>query len=535
MRISKKLLSLVLAVGIGFTTAGILSAAADQIADAAVYAQGDLILEGSGIIKGDGIITKGKLSGGSNPWTTGHIYAADKVKVGELSDVNKPLVKNYNGEIINYIFKDYKNFPETTYFMNKSTEYKDGTKDLVIGWDESSGEKPSGFTLKADSFIRHLTVEYEVTLNIEVPQGQLRVIRAEHLTMNGTIAIKGGGRVILYVDRMFSGMNGKFNATGSSFGSTDQFTLIIDKGDNNISFNGARIGGHVIYTDNRLPLANIYMQGNLYTKGYIEMSGTAYIKGLVYVPNSRTQVQNSSYIMGRIITDYLTISGSSYVQKGSVSGLPSDVAEFIGDKNDGQAFDETQPSQTTTTASSTQSTQSTQTTQTTGTTTTQPTDDDDDDENDNGEVVITVTVARRMSIRLENGKILKNGDKFTMPKLGTIRYQVCTNNWDTNTYTDDGQGIAGQKVFEFTHQKNKERYLRVDNNRHFMPVRFHFVKGDYRKLTGVDKVLSTPLESLSINFPLGATVNVKAYVKNQMVESRNLFIDSKLEWVNWNH
>ncbi|MDF2567156.1 MAG: hypothetical protein K0R90_612, partial [Oscillospiraceae bacterium] len=144
-------------------------------------------------------------------------------------------------------------------------------------------------------------------------------------------------------------------------------------------------------------------------------------------------------------------------------------------------------------------------------------------------------VARRMSIRLEDGRILKNGDTFTMPKYGTIKFQMCTNNWDTDTYTDDGQGIAGSKVFEYTHVKNKELFLRVDTIKYFKPVKFHFTKGDYKKLTGVDKVLSTPLESLSINFPIGATVEVKAVVKGQVVETTNLFIDSSLDWHNWNY
>ena len=39
----------------------------------------------------------------------------------------------------------------------------------------------------------------------------------------------------------------------------------------------------------------------------------------------------------------------------------------------------------------------------------------------------------------------------------------------------------GPVVYEFTHKKNKELYLRVDNDRYFMPVRFHFEKGDYSK------------------------------------------------------
>ena len=51
-------------------------------------------------------------------------------------------------------------------------------------------------------------------------------------------------------------------------------------------------------------------------------------------------------------------------------------------------------------------------------------------------------------------------------------------------------------------------------------------------LIHIYQVLSTPLESLSINFTLGATVNVKAFVKSQVVDSQNIFVDSNLEWYN---
>ena len=108
---------------------------------------------------------------------------------------------------------------------------------------------------------------------------------------------------------------------------------------------------------------------------------------------------------------------------------------------------------------------------------------------------IAAVIPKRMSVRLQDGT--KNGDKFQMPVGGTIRFQMCTNNWDTDTYTDDGQGLAGTKVYTFTHVKGKDNTLRVDTNTYFMAYRFHFAKGDYNKQTGIDRVLSMPLESRS--------------------------------------
>jgi hypothetical protein len=141
-------------------------------------------------------------------------------------------------------------------------------------------------------------------------------------------------------------------------------------------------------------------------------------------------------------------------------------------------------------------------------------------------VAITVAIPRRMSVRLENGTILKNGDKFNMPKFGTVKFQMCTNNWDTDTYTDDGQGIAGTKVFEYTHFKGKDLFLRVNTNKYFMAVRFSFAKGNYNKQTGINQVLSTPLESLSVNLPLGSTITADAYIALGKVNTTNLFVET---------
>ena len=537
MTIGKKIFSSVLALAFILSAFGILYVSASD--DIAVYSQGSMDFSGSATIKGDAIITAGSLTGGYNAWATGHIYAGNGVGVGQLSEPNKSVVRNYNGIVKAYNFLEYNRFPETTFFMDKQTDYKDGTEDLVIGWSQQEGEKPGGFTITEDSFIRYLKVNSTLTLNIDAPAGKIRVIRAERLHMRGSIVIRGQGKVILYVDQMENCANGMFNATPDNFGDTTDLTLVVENSNQSFSLDSARLAANLIFLGNNLLLKNTALNGNLYAKGNVTANGTAAtVNGLVYAPDSQTNVQASAYIIGMLITKQLTLSGSSYVKKGSISALPSDVAQQIGDQNDEQVLGDDGGSQTTQTSSTTHSSGTTHqsgtisSTQPTSSTTTSPTGGDPGYDQT---VQITVTVARRMSIRLEDGTILKNGDKFTMQKYKTIRFQMCTNNWDTDTYTDDGQGIAGQKVFEFTHQKNKERFLRVDNLRHFMPVRFHFIKGDYKKLTGVDNVLSTPLESLSINFPLGSTITVKAYVKNQLVDTQNIFIDSDLEWHYWDY
>ena len=71
---------------------------------------------------------------------------------------------------------------------------------------------------------------------------------------------------------------------------------------------------------------------------------------------------------------------------------------------------------------------------------------------------------------------------------------------------------------------------------------------DYNKQTGIDQVINTPLESLSVNLPLGSTITCNAYHDYVKVNSADVFIannsgegvyeDEFLTSVNdytWNH
>ena len=139
---------------------------------------------------------------------------------------------------------------------------------------------------------------------------------------------------------------------------------------------------------------------------------------------------------------------------------------------------------------------------------------------------------------------------------------MCTVNWDNGSYDDNGNGLCGTVVYRMkvVHTKdflalkeqalnNPERYtvkgidiidneaktivvncdasdfhLETDVNNFFMAYRFHFANGDYNKQTGIENVLSTPLESLSINLPLGTTVKCDAYQNYELIDSDNVLI-----------
>lgn len=492
MKRTKKLGAWILSLALFASSIGIFTASAETTGTAALYSQGSVNFAGSGIVKGDAIVTAGQVTGAYNAYVTGKMYVADGVMVGGLSEVNDPLVAPYTGAVKNYTFKPYAAAPETSYFLDKNTEYSDGSKNLVIGW--GGNDKPSGYALTADSYINKLEIGYGLTLNIDVPQGQVRVICVETLggIQGANLVIRGGGRVVMYARHAGNLGNTVINKNGDP----QAFTLLLETAGGS-SFNSVDVTGNLIVQGGDASFMNLTLQGNIYAAGNVALTDDKTVTGLVYAPQGKLTINGSVAVKGYAVTAGFEAVGAARIEQGAYSGLASDVAERIGDGNDKQM-------------------------------------NGGSGEGGGGEnpgdqdkmVEITVVVARRMSVRLEDGTILKNGEKFTMPEGGTVRFQLCTNNWDTDTYTDDGQGIAGTKVFEYTHVKNKEKFLRVDTDSYFVPVIFHFAKGDYQKLTGVDQVLSTPLESLSVNFPLGATIQVKAYVRNRVVETNDLFVQA---------
>lgn len=175
------------------------------------------------------------------------------------------------------------------------------------------------------------------------------------------------------------------------------------------------------------------------------------------------------------------------------------------------------------------------------------TDDDKNDQKDdndkgNGKTIeLGIVTPKRMSVRFEDGKIYKTGDSLKLEIGKEYKFQMCSNDWDTDTYTDDGHGIAGTVVYtvkvsnSFTERSYDEAsktfvlpkgdpVLRTDVNKCFMAYKFHF-KQDYNKQTGIAQVVNTPLESLSVNLPLGSTIQADAYNAYKFVKSANVFVE----------
>ena len=153
-----------------------------------------------------------------------------------------------------------------------------------------------------------------------------------------------------------------------------------------------------------------------------------------------------------------------------------------------------------------------------------------------------IVCPKKMSVRFEDGTIYYGGESILLEVGKEYKFQMCSNNWDNDLYSDDGNGICGTVVYTV---KVSDRYdersydpetktfilpkgdpvLRTDVNKCFMAYRYHF-KTDYNKQTGIKQVVNTPLESLSVNLPLGSTITSDAYIAYEQVGSADVFIEN---------
>lgn len=164
------------------------------------------------------------------------------------------------------------------------------------------------------------------------------------------------------------------------------------------------------------------------------------------------------------------------------------------------------------------------------------------DEVGKNEKKVKIICPKKMSVRFEDGTVCSTGDKVVLEIGKEYKFQMCSNNWDNDKYTDDGNGICGTVVYtvRLSNRFDERSYdadtktfvipkgdpvLRTDVNKCFMAYRYHF-KTDYNKQTGIEKVVNTPVESLSVNLPLGSTIKSDAYINFEYVGSDDVFIEN---------
>ncbi len=183
-----------------------------------------------------------------------------------------------------------------------------------------------------------------------------------------------------------------------------------------------------------------------------------------------------------------------------------------------------------------------------------------------------------MAVRFEDGSVYYSGDTVEIEIGKEYRFQMCCVDWSTRDansekkihrpyevftpehgiYEDETRGFRGTVVYtvRVSDKYNERSYdaenhafvlpkgdpvLRTDTNRCFMAYRFTFENGDYNKQTGIEKVVydtgidhentlddfqyNKPLEYLSVNLPLGSTVEAIAYDNYVEFARANVFVE----------
>ena len=177
---------------------------------------------------------------------------------------------------------------------------------------------------------------------------------------------------------------------------------------------------------------------------------------------------------------------------------------------------------------------------------------------------LRIDVPLKMAVVFEDGTVYYGGEMKEVVVGKEYHFQMCAVNWDNGTFDDNGNGIRGTVVYtmEVVHRNEfkelaaaakedperytvkgidiidnvekkiiinidaKDTHLETDVNNFFMAYRFHFKGQDYDKQTGIDQVINTPLESLSVNLPLGSTITCNAYHSYEKVDSADVFIEN---------
>ena len=167
-----------------------------------------------------------------------------------------------------------------------------------------------------------------------------------------------------------------------------------------------------------------------------------------------------------------------------------------------------------------------------------------------------------MAVAFEDGSVYYGGEMKEVVVGQKYLFRMCSVNRDNGIFDGNENGLRGTVVYRMVvvHQKefteiareaaqHPERYtvkgmdvidnvekkiiincdaadahLETDVNNFFMAYRFSFAGQNYNKKTGIEKVINTPLESLSVNLPLGSTITCKAYIGDELVNTADVFV-----------
>ena len=176
--------------------------------------------------------------------------------------------------------------------------------------------------------------------------------------------------------------------------------------------------------------------------------------------------------------------------------------------------------------------------------------------------VIRIDAPQKMAVAFADGTVYYGGEMKEVVVGEEYPFRMCSVNWDNGIYDGEDNGISGTVVYRMipAHRSeflkiakeakaDTERYvvkgidvidtvdkiiyvnvdaedthLETDVNSFFMAYRFSFEGENYDKKTGIAGVINTPVESLSVNLPLGSTIDCDAYIEGQLVASDKVYI-----------
>ena len=149
---------------------------------------------------------------------------------------------------------------------------------------------------------------------------------------------------------------------------------------------------------------------------------------------------------------------------------------------------------------------------------------------------IRIDAPLKMAVAFEDGTVYYGGEMKEVIVGKEYAFQMCSVNWENGQYDGADNGLTGTvtvKGIDIIDNVSKkiivnidasDTHLETDVNNFFMAYRFHFEGQDYNKKTGIDKVVNTPLESLSVNLPLGSTVTCKAFNGDEQIDTADVFV-----------
>ena len=454
----------------------------------------------SGTLKeGDGILS-----------VTGTAYLGKNAVADTSNNAGKDVATQVVDNATIPAMPNVKDAPNADFFAKSTSGYTNGTKSMYSVWPDYD------LVLQDNAYLDTISITSPGSLTIDTSKNSLVVIRVKTLNIASNLYVTGGGKVVIYADSVSNGSYGNINPGGNSAS-----LAIVYTGSGNAQLDNYNEVNATIFAmkASSLSLKINDFSGNVYTNGNLTGIDELKANGHIYAPNSSTTLYGSAHIKGQLVTNTLVMSGNSKIEYAPNKINPNDFFEFDEDE------DTTEPEKPDPKPDP------------------EPVNPIEPDQPTGKSIKVRIVTPKKMSVRFEDGTVYYGGESINLEIGRTYHFQMCSNNWDNDKYDDNGNGICGTVVYsvKVSNSYTERSYdaatktfvlpkgdpvLRTDVNKCFMAYRYHFEKGDYNKQTGIVNVVNTPLESLSVNLPLGSTITSDAYLGMTYTDSDDIFIEN---------